>query len=154
MPSLDCAICNSPNSHSCASCRSAAYCSIECQQTDWPVHKTLCKTFKTFQSSTGTSSRSKLGLLLPVDSKMPRLVWIECELKEFEGAPPFEYPHVVSLLGTDDPFPERKPINRSVFRGFDIDHTVQVVCRETFLIDGSKKNVCVGELTRGAMRHD
>jgi hypothetical protein len=88
---------------------------------------------------------------------MPRLVWIECELKEddeYEGALPYEYSHVHSLLGTDEPFPERKPITRNIFRGFNLDHTVEVVCRETFLIDGSEKNVCVGELTKGAMHHD
>ncbi|KAH0556756.1 hypothetical protein GP486_005453 [Trichoglossum hirsutum] len=156
MPS-PCAICNSPNSYSCASCYSAAYCSIECQQTDWPVHKTLCKIFKNFQSSTRTSSRSKLGLLLPVDSKTPRPVWVECELindYEYEGDLPYEYSHVDSLLGTDKPFPERKSITRNIFRGFSLDHTVKVVCRETFLVDGSKKNICIEELTRGKMLHD
>jgi MYND finger len=151
----NCTICNSPNSRSCASCRSVAYCSLECQQADWPVHKTLCKTFKAFQSSTRHSSSSKLGLLLPVDSKTPRLVWIECEqIENDEYEPPSEYPHVQSLLGTDKPFPEHKPINRNVFRGFDLDHRVYVVCRETFLVDGSKTNICVAELTRGAMLYD
>lgn len=159
MSSPQCTICNSPNSRACSSCRSAAYCSVECQQTDWPVHKALCKAFKTFQSSAKPTSNSKLGLLFPVDSKQPRLVWIECELREDDsdsedGASPYEYPHVQSLLGPDKPFPEHKPIRRDVFRGFDLDHTVEVLARDAFLIDGSKPNICVVELTRGAMHHD
>jgi hypothetical protein len=49
---------------------------------------------------------------------------------------------------------ERKPIKRNALRGFDLDHTVEVVCRETFLIDGSKPNSCVMEITKGKMTHD
>jgi len=157
MSSSQCTICNFPNSRACASCRSAAYCSVECQQTDWPVHKTLCKAFKAFQSSAKPTSNSKLGLLFPVDSEQPRLVWIECELREDDSDSedgPYEYPHVQSLLGPDKPFPEHKPIRRDVFRGFDLDHTVEVLARDAFLIDGSKPNICVVKLTKGAIHHD
>ena len=50
--------------------------------------------------------------------------------------------------------PERKPIKRNVLRGFDLYYTVQVICRDTFLIDGSKPNSCVMEITKGKMTHD
>jgi hypothetical protein len=49
---------------------------------------------------------------------------------------------------------ERKPIKRNALRGFNLSHTVEVFCRETFLIDGSKSNSCVMENTRGKMTHD
>lgn len=49
---------------------------------------------------------------------------------------------------------EWKPITRNVLRGFDLSYTVKVVCRETFLIDGSTSNVCVQHTTRGRMTHD
>lgn len=49
---------------------------------------------------------------------------------------------------------ERKPITRNALRGYDLSHTVQVACRDAFLIDGSTPNVCVRETTRGKMAHD
>ena len=47
--------------------------------------------------------------------------------------------------------PEFKPITHSVRRGFNLSHTVQVICRGAFLIDGSKPNVCVRHTTKGKL---
>ena len=41
-----------------------------------------------------------------------------------------------------------------MLRGFNLSHTVQVIGRETFLIDGSTPNVCVRHTTKGRMTHD
>lgn len=49
---------------------------------------------------------------------------------------------------------EFKSVTRNVQRGFGLDHTVQVVGRETFLIDGSTPNECVRGTTKGEMGHD
>jgi len=37
-----CWVCGKPNSMKCSKCKAAAYCSVECQRTDWPSHKTKC----------------------------------------------------------------------------------------------------------------
>lgn len=47
-----------------------------------------------------------------------------------------------------------KCIQRNVLRGFNLSYTVKVICRETFLIDGSMPNVSVRHTTKGQMTHD
>jgi hypothetical protein len=49
---------------------------------------------------------------------------------------------------------EFKRITRNVLRGYNLSHTVEVICRETFLIDGSTPNVCVRHTTNERMTHD
>jgi hypothetical protein len=151
---LDCTICNAPKAKSCASCHSAAYCSPECQQTDWPLHKTVCKALKSVPPRPDASH--KLAILFPVDSKVPELIWVFCEPRkddEEEGGYPYEYPHIREHLGDDKAFPEHKPVTRNVYRGFNLDHTIDITCRDAFLIDGSKINQCIVETTRGAVSH-
>ncbi|KAH8674471.1 hypothetical protein BGZ60DRAFT_404089 [Tricladium varicosporioides] len=77
MATSTCIICNSSNAKSCSSCHSISYCSLECQKSDWPLHKTICKTFTTLPSRPSPSH--KLAILFPVDSKDPQLIWIKCE---------------------------------------------------------------------------
>ena len=48
---------NSPPFNSCAACKKIAYCCKECQKSDWPRHKSLCK----IQREKPTSSTSSLG---------------------------------------------------------------------------------------------
>ena len=139
--SAKCTICNAGDSRSCAHCKSSYYCSLECQQTDWPAHKLLCKTFNTIAPRPGPSF--KLAVLFPSDQISPKLIWVGCERKE-----------VSHLLGNDDPFLERKPMTRNIFRGFGLECTLEVICRETFLVDGSETNQSVIQVTRGAMGHD
>lgn len=75
-----CILCDAP-AKSCASCKSVAYCSPECQHTDWPVHKTLCKKIGSFAVGNPRPVDGKLALLFPENEKAPRLVWVICEEK-------------------------------------------------------------------------
>ena len=45
---LQCWFCKllSGNSHRCRACKSRLYCSLECQNKDWAIHKTICKDLK------------------------------------------------------------------------------------------------------------
>jgi hypothetical protein len=89
---------------------------------------------------------------------------VNCELRtedEGYGSVQWEMPDTDGILSSEKVLPEfeggipeRKPIKRNVLRGFNLDHTVEVVGRETFLIDGSKSNSCVIEITKGKMTHD
>jgi hypothetical protein len=159
MSTSTCTICNGSDAKYCSLCHSISYCSPECQKLDWPLHKTICKTFTALDSRPSPSH--KLAILFPVDSKHPQLIWIKCERHvDDEDGIAFEMPITQPILETEnlDPkyldVPESKPINRSVLRGFRLSHTVKVICRETFLIDGSTSNVCVRHTTRGQMTHD
>lgn len=159
MATSTCTICNGSNAKVCSSCHSISYCSPECQKLDWTLHKTICKTFTTLDSRPSPSHR--LAILFPVDSKYPQLIWIECErhVDDDDGVA-YEMPVTQPILATGnlDPkyghIPESKPITRNVLRGFNLSYTVKVICRGTFLIDGSTSNICVQHTTGGQMTHD
>lgn len=72
-----CIICGSSDARRCAQCRSAAYCSVECQQTDWRAHQLLCKKFKE-ASADGFAARPlpkhHLAIYFPMSKNKPRLV--------------------------------------------------------------------------------
>jgi hypothetical protein len=155
-------MCNTSDAKSCAVCHSASYCSKACQWADWPLHKIICKSFTTLPGRPSPSH--KLAFLLPTASKAPEVIWVNCELRtedEGYGSVQWEMPDTDGILSSEKVLPEfeggipeRKPIKRNVLRGFNLDHTVEVVGRETFLIDGSKSNSCVMEITKGKMTHD
>jgi hypothetical protein len=72
-------ICGSLDSQCCAHCRSAAYCSVECQQTDWRTHRLLCKEFKE-ASADGFAARPSpkhyFAIYFSICETKPRLVWV------------------------------------------------------------------------------
>ena len=118
-----------------------------------------------FKTSTTMPSRPspshKLAILFPVDSKDPQLIWIKCErCVDDEDGIAWETPDTQHLLEIENLDPkyqharEFKSIKRNVLRGFNLSYTVQVIGRETFLIDGSTPNVCVRHTTKGQMTHD
>lgn len=154
-----CTICNGSDTKFCSSCHSTSYCSPECQKTDWPLHKTICKSLTTLPPRPSPSHR--LAILFPVDSKEPQLIWINCERRiDDDDGIAWERADTDSILKTKNVDPqygnsrEYKPITRNALRGFNLSHTVKVICRETFLIDGSTPNICVERTTRGKMTHD
>ena len=79
MSSHACTICNVQGAKSCSSCHSSAYCTPTCQQADWRIHKTVCPTLKDMLPRPTPSH--KLGILFPVESRVPRLVWYKSECK-------------------------------------------------------------------------
>ncbi|KAK0103241.1 hypothetical protein ONS95_005275 [Cadophora gregata] len=159
MATPTCSVCNSSNTKFCSTCRSSAYCSPACQKLDWPLHKTICKAFTSLPARPSPSH--KLAILFPVDSKDPTLIWIECERRvDEDDGMAYEVPNTEAVLSVEDTDPkyksgkEFKPIQRNALRGFDLSYTVQVICRDAFLIDGSTPNVCVRQTTKGEMTHD
>ena len=97
-----CTICGSPDTRRCGTCQSRAYCSVECQQTDWRGHRLLCRKFALFSEGgfeTRPSDNHRLGIFLPMTGKRPSLVWIESRKDEDEpGLVPYEHLDVNHLM--------------------------------------------------------
>lgn len=148
-----CAIRNTPNAEICSLCHSRAYCSVEWQQTDWPLHKLLCKAKNDLPA--GPNPSYKLGILFPDLSTRKhhnlsgsnvnavKLTWLHTEAKKFD-----ESPNPSKLLG-ESAFKKCLAIWKNVLRDYDLEHTVTVWYRDTFLVDGSSTNATVVVSTRG-----
>lgn len=125
-----CVICGRSPEHSCASCKSAGYCSKACQQLDWPLHKTLCK--KIASPPTRPKPTSKLAILLSADKPEPQLIWVSCPKIKLPGSKTaYDSPIVEPLLG--DPIThaaERFNISENEVRGYKLDHTVVIYARD------------------------
>jgi hypothetical protein len=146
-----CPICNEVGLRACSGCKSISYCSIECQQTDWPVHKLLCKFQADLQPPT---ERHRRGILFPADLKGPKFAWVSCDLQQAEeDEPAWELSDVKPFLGSGDPFPRRYLVQRNVLRSRDIGHTIEIAFRDSFLIDGSILNQSVVRTTNGVAPH-
>ncbi|CZR70272.1 uncharacterized protein PAC_20173 [Phialocephala subalpina] len=90
MSSLKCAICDAETSLICSVCKSASYCSTECQKKDLPLHKLLCDKLEKFKAThprpkpTFTSSH-KLALRFPASRKEPEFIWVKINLINEHG---------------------------------------------------------------------
>lgn len=86
-PLVLCTICGSPEARRCGGCRSAAYCSLECQQTDWRTHRLLCRKFAACAQDNFAARPSPnhyLAILFPMTEKRPSLVWVDSKKDEYE----------------------------------------------------------------------
>ncbi|KAH7159315.1 hypothetical protein DER46DRAFT_702380 [Fusarium sp. MPI-SDFR-AT-0072] len=89
---VQCTICGSSEASRCVRCRSAAYCSLECQQTDWRTHRLLCAKFSEQAQGSFASRPSPthyLAILFPMDKTRPSLVWVDTKKDNYEVEPYF-----------------------------------------------------------------
>lgn len=148
MAELKCIVCGAADAKACSSCKSSRYCGPKCQKVDWPIHKLLCKEITAL--SPRPSEDHYLGILFPVDSKTPQLLWVECKTIQLAGDDnKFHLPQVETHLGNDKPSPERMIITYNAYRSLEIDHTIIVHVRDNFGSDGSRPNLCVNETREG-----
>ena len=149
-----CLICNKSPAKDCASCKSARYCSRECQQLDWPLHKTLCK--KIGKLSSRPTTPSKLGILLSADDPDPRFIWVPCPKAVLpQSSTRFDSPVVEHLLGDRITHAaERFNVGKNEVRGYELDHTVVLHARDNWLNDGSKPNQAALALTDWKLPYD
>ncbi|KAK7996506.1 spindle pole body interacting protein [Apiospora arundinis] len=76
-----CTICGAFSAKPCSHCCSTAYCSPECEQTDWPIHKTPCSYFQNFRACRPSGSHY-LGIWFPMTGdrqRPPELCWLQAE---------------------------------------------------------------------------
>ncbi|RSL76916.1 hypothetical protein CEP52_017758, partial [Fusarium oligoseptatum] len=105
-PPVLCTICGSPNARRCAVCLSAAYCSLECQQTDWRTHRLLCRKFAACAQhnfAARPSPNHYLAILFPMTEKRPSLVWVDSKKDEYEVRDYFHpvLNHLLHIPGND-----------------------------------------------------
>ncbi len=85
------------------------------------------------------------------------LIWVECRTEYEDEAPGSIYEHsqvreyLGGRVGQYDAFPERKLIQRNILRDRNLDNSLEVICRETFGIDGSEVNKSIAKATDGAV---
>lgn len=72
---FDCTICGSPKARLCSTCRSAAYWSVGCPQTDCLIHRQLCKKFGDAIKRRPSPSHC-LTIHLPMKTEEPSLEWV------------------------------------------------------------------------------
>jgi hypothetical protein len=73
-----CPRCTEPATKQCGGCKSIAYCSLECQQADWPSHKSLCKDFAAFAGPRPSINLRRVVVFIPGEDK-PRFKWAPLE---------------------------------------------------------------------------
>lgn len=165
MSSHACTVCNAKGAKSCSSCHSSAYCTPTCQRADWRIHKTVCPSLKEMPPRPTPSH--KLGILFPVQSRIPQLIWYESERKvdvwggPAEGEPEaeeeraeFDIAKLGSVMGDDKPPVQYMPFQINPVKRFELDHTLNLVCREEHGIDGSKLNRCILKLAKDKTPHN
>ena len=144
MPS-ECIICDAPDARVCARCRSAAYCSKECQDCDFSTHKFLCSAYANLPASPGGDH--SLGILFPQDERHPKFVWVKIQYPSLE--PPMflaDY-NEKGLLGADNPRSRSWPVNGNRSRQRDLANTLQALRRADCYFDGSKLNRSIIKVT-------
>jgi len=142
-----CTICNKYPARACTACRLAAYCSLECQQTDWPLYKTVCNSFTSLPS--GATALHRLGFLFLVTLRVSELIWIPCEEQIKDQFAKYEQPMASAFLDNDNSYVGSKVITKDQYLGFDHDHAVVIFYREAAGFDGSKSNNCIASTSRG-----
>ncbi|KJX93495.1 hypothetical protein TI39_contig4305g00007 [Zymoseptoria brevis] len=70
----ECAMCTEPGLLHCGGCKAINYCSVECRDASWRFHKSLCKTFKDFQSP--PSENMYRALYFPPSGRKPIFRWL------------------------------------------------------------------------------
>ncbi|KAK2781024.1 hypothetical protein FQN52_001915 [Onygenales sp. PD_12] len=99
-----------------------------------------------FDTSTRPTDDHIRAILFPVDEKRPKLIWLHCEWHDDEYDGRYQSPEARSFLGSE-PFPKHIPIQYNQVLKRALVHTLNICCRDTFLIDGSKTNNSIAAIT-------
>jgi hypothetical protein len=149
-----CDICDSRVTTLCDRCDSISYCSVICQQEDWPTHKLLCGQYKNFLQRPEPSY--KRAIFFPPNEKIPKFVWINCvtQVDDDDDDETWELPEVDDYLGPGKPRKQHLYIKRNARRNRNLDGTIHVLARDSFLSDGSILNQSVVNASNGTSGHD
>ncbi|KIW47410.1 uncharacterized protein PV06_00107 [Exophiala oligosperma] len=140
-----CVMCNSSPAKLCARCKACHYCSRDCQRSDWPCHKLLCKDMSS--QAPRPSLAHKRAILFPQNEAKPFLVWVLCsrnvdsQNEDDERQVEYETAGIQPLLGMDKPIFGTVPIERNCKRARNLgSRRLTLTFRDAFLKDGSTIN--------------
>jgi len=152
-----CIGCNKSKTSLCSWCKSACYCSGACRDADWHIHKLLCVTFPNFDASSRPTDESIRAFLFPVDEEKPIIIWLHCEWSDDDDDTKYQHPYaeIRSLLGPDA-FLAHATIQYNPVLKRELSDTIYICYRDTFLIDGSKRNNSIASIiaTKPGWYHD
>lgn len=129
----------------CSSCKVLSYCSEACQKADEGPHEVICQGFEDFHRKKPKPVHH-LCLLLPVEDRNPKLIWMNFDTKGKDGVA-FEEPNSDALWQRLTPIYSSTP-----FKSFDISqgtYVVRVMAGNTDFADGSEENRCLTHLMGG-----
>jgi hypothetical protein len=136
---LECTMCNRQGPSCCSVCQESIYCSVECQNKDWPAHRLLCHSSKNFNTSNPLpcpdKNRSyKRGILFRAHADAPSRVWLKYNN-------PYGYDdNAGDFLGDDKPMQSRSTVQKNLVQGKQLSNTIDVIYRDEFGNDGSRQN--------------
>ncbi|RPA83706.1 hypothetical protein BJ508DRAFT_324418 [Ascobolus immersus RN42] len=79
-----CNLCGADCTKTCAACHETKYCGKECQATDWPTHKFLCKPYTTtFSDDARSDPEFRRFIYFPATQPKPEFVWLSTDPKSF-----------------------------------------------------------------------
>ncbi|KAL6705951.1 hypothetical protein ACN47E_006230 [Coniothyrium glycines] len=71
-----CATCHAEaHDRRCSVCKNNSYCSVTCQASDWPIHKTVCKSYMRVHDAR-PSSKHRRALYFPGNANKPRFIYL------------------------------------------------------------------------------
>jgi len=146
-----CPCCTEKGKLTCSSCRDVDYCSIECQETDWPAHKYLCSKLRHFSDDARPSERMRRCLFFPPQSDQPRFIWLESkDITDEAGAVQYQQPNMVQQMGTEAPYFDT--VVRDEYTGVKLDRHIHVCYHEDALDRYTEDNGAVRAVTGGLAR--
>lgn len=69
--------CHDPtNASFCGTCKKISYCSAACQRLDWPIHKTVCKSFTKPRSAQPSPDHKRALFFPPESNTSPHFIYL------------------------------------------------------------------------------
>jgi hypothetical protein len=78
-----CGVCGNDATIICTECSNMEYCNSTCQAANLTFHKTICPQLQGFPSSHAPSNLHFRSILFPINSKVPRFLWLPHFLDEY-----------------------------------------------------------------------
>jgi hypothetical protein len=78
-----CGVCGNDATIICTECSNMEYCNPTCQAANLTFHKTICPQLQGFPSSHAPSNLHFRSILFPINSKVPRFLWLPHFLDEY-----------------------------------------------------------------------
>lgn len=150
---MTCPRCPEAATKFCAGCKDISYCSAECQQADWSVHKLLCKTLKDFTRPPASSHNLRRVIAFLPDEQKPLFKWApvtrELAYYDAKGHPHF-WEGIDKTTVTDKlDVCTARDIVTNAWNGEPLGYDIQVVFDDNFKAKYAGKNKAVAAATQG-----